>query len=99
MSFMSSNCATQELSGHFRRFGTDGTDPGRYYEEEREVGMLEDKILKAESNPRVNTSNNVRLQYRTKGALGSIGHEYSVSSDDAALLSQWSVFFGELVVA
>ncbi|CAB4375452.1 unnamed protein product [Rhizophagus irregularis] len=36
---------------------------------------------------------------RTKGALGSIGHEYSVSSDDAALLSQWSVFFGELVVA
>ncbi|CAB4375453.1 unnamed protein product [Rhizophagus irregularis] len=39
MSFMSSNCATQELSGHFRRFGTDGTVPGRYYEEEREVGM------------------------------------------------------------
>ncbi|GET53824.1 hypothetical protein GLOIN_2v1678278 [Rhizophagus irregularis DAOM 181602=DAOM 197198] len=39
------------------------------------------------------------LEYRTKGALGSIGHEYSVSSDDAALLSQWSVFFGELVVA
>ncbi|RGB21440.1 hypothetical protein C1646_778015 [Rhizophagus diaphanus] len=62
MSFMSSNLCYPsdviisdkiakyfDLSRHFKRFETNGTVPGRYYEEEREVGMLEIKGVKPAS--------------------------------------------------